>query len=309
MINERLKIVLGFILICLIWGSTWLFIKIGLDTLTPMFAVGVRFLIASAILLGIMKFKSLTLKTDTESIRLYLVLTFLSYIFPFSFVYWAEQYVPSGLTSVLFAILPFWVIFFSWILLPKEPIGVYKILGSVLGFTGIAFINWDEFSLDFGEFTMCIFLIILAAVMQGASSVFVKKVGGGHHPLSMNFIPMFLTGIILIPAGLLVEDTSKLGYSQNALISILYLASFGTVVSFGVFYWLLKRINVVILSLSTFIIPIIAVLLGWIFLNETLSSKHIIGSSFVLIGILFANFKGFVNYYKERTRRKDVGSY
>lgn len=309
MSSDKLKIVLGYIIICMVWGSTWIVIKIGLTTLTPIFAVGVRFLIASIVVLGIMKLKNLELLTDSQSVKLYLILAFFSYIFPFSFVYWAEQYVPSGLTSVLFAIFPFWVIIFSWFWLPKESIGVYKVMGSILGFAGIAVIYWDGFSVDFGDYTLGIIIILISAIMQGAVAVIIKKHGKELNPLSMNFVPMLLTGVILFPIGLLFEDTSRIAYSENALFSILYLAIFGTVVAFGVFYWLMKKINVVILSLSSFITPIIAVFLGWTFLDEILNSKHIIGSSFVLIGILFANFKGLINYYKEITRSRNVGSY
>jgi len=229
-----------------------------------------------------------------------------SYIIPVTLVYWAEQFIPSGLTSVIFAIFPFWVIIFSRFAFPNEKIGIYKFLGVVIGFIGIAVIFKDELSFDFGSSMLGIIAAVISAIMQGGVAVVIKKYGEKINPVSINFIPLIITGLVLIPAGFIFEDTTRLAYSNNALFSILYLSTIGTVVAFTIYYWLLKKINIVILSLSSFITPIIAILLGWFFLNEKLNSNHIIGTSLVLIGVLFANFKGLLNYYKEVTRTRNV---
>ena len=263
--GDKTKIVLGYILICLIWGSTWIAIKLGLDTLTPMFAVGLRFFIAAIVLYFIIKLNNIDIQTDSKSIKLYLFMGLFSFVIPFSLVYWAEQFVPSGLASVLFAIFPFWVILFSRIAFPKERIGMYKLFGVILGFIGIAVIFKNEFSFNFGDNTLGILAVILSAIMQGGVAVVMKKYGQELNPVSMNFYPLLITGLVLVPIGLLFEESSRITFSSNALFSILYLSIVGTVVAFTVYYWLLKRINVVILSLSSFITPIIALLLGWFF--------------------------------------------
>lgn len=306
MSGEKTKIVIGYILISTIWGSTWVVIKIGLDTLPPVLAVGLRFFIASLVLWAIIKIKNIELLTDSKSFKLYLFMSVFSYIVPFTLVYWAEQFIPSGLTSVLFAIFPFWVIIFSRFAFPNEKIGMYKILGVLLGFIGIAVIFKDSLSFDFSSATLAILAAVASAIMQGGVAVVIKKHGGKINPVSINFIPLLITGILLIPVSLIFEDTSRLKISYDALFSILYLSTVGTVVVFSIYYWLMKKINVVILSLSSFITPIIAILLGWFFLNEKLNVNHIIGSSLVLIGILFANFKGLLNYYKEVNRIRNV---
>jgi len=306
MSGEKTKIVIGYILISTIWGSTWVVIKIGLDTLPPILAVGFRFFIASLVLWAIIKIKNIELLTDSKSFKLYLFMSVFSYIVPFTLVYWAEQFIPSGLTSVLFAIFPFWVIIFSRFAFPNEKIGMYKFLGVLLGFIGIAVIFKDSLSFDFSSATLAILAAVASAIMQGGVAVVIKKHGGKINPVSINFIPLLITGILLIPVSLIFEDTSRLKISYDAVFSILYLSTVGTVVVFSIYYWLMKKINVVILSLSSFITPIIAILLGWFFLNEKLNVNHIIGSSLVLIGILFANFKGLLNYYKEVNRIRNV---
>ncbi|MFZ1289775.1 MAG: EamA family transporter, partial [Melioribacteraceae bacterium] len=112
--SNSLKIVLGYISICLIWGSTWLAIRLGLDSLTPLISAGLRFLLASILIFSIVYIKKIELHLDSKSIKIYIFLAFFSFAIPFGLVYWAEQFVPSGLTSVMFGIFPFSVFIFSW---------------------------------------------------------------------------------------------------------------------------------------------------------------------------------------------------
>jgi len=303
--NESLKIGLGYLLITLLWGSTWMAIRIGLDSLTPMFAVGLRFFVASFLVLIVMKISKVKLQTDLLSIKLYLFLAFFSFIIPFSLVYWGEQFVPSGLTSIIFAVFPFFVILFSWILIPSDKIGIYKSIGVFIGFLGITIIFWKDVLSDFSENSLGMLAILVSAIIQGYVAVIIKKHGNKLNPLSMNFIPLLISGVILIPLGLIFEDRNSLAFDLKAILSIMYLAFFGTVLTFTTYYWLMQKINVVILSLSTFLTPIIALILGVIFLNEEFTENQIWGSSLVLIGILFANFRGILNYYKVKEKNFD----
>ena len=303
--SESFKIGLGYILITLLWGSTWLAIRVGLDSLTPMFAVGLRFFIASFFVLIVMKISKVKLQTDPLSIKLYLFLAFFSFIIPFTMVYWGEQFVPSGLTSIIFAVFPLFVILFSWLMIPNEHVGIYKLIGVLIGFIGIIIIFWKDMSLDLSENSLGMIAILVSAIIQGLVAVVIKKHGNKLNPLSMNFVPLLISGIVLIPAGLIFEDSSSLVFDVKAISSILYLAFFGTVITFTTYYWLMQKINVVILSLSTFITPIIALILGIVFLSEKFDTNHIWGSSLVLMGILFANFRGLFNYYKVKEKRID----
>lgn len=295
--NKNVKIASGYILICLLWGSTWLVIRIGLDSLTPILAAGIRFLFASVFIFGMMKIKKVSLQTDSLSIRLYLMMGFLSFVIPFGLVYWAEQFIASGLASVLFAAFPFLVILFSRITIPSETIGLYKIIGTILGFAGIFTIFSDDLSLDISQDFWAMIAILISATMQAGIAVTMKKYGGHLNPLSMNLMPVLIAGVVMIPLGFAFEDTSTVVVDGKAIFSVLYLAFFGTLLTFTTYYWLLKRINVVILSLSAFITPIVAIVLGWLILNESLSGRDLIGAILVLIGILFANFRGLLNYY------------
>jgi len=294
---EKAKIIIGYTFISLVWGSTWLAIRLGLDSLSPLISAGLRFFIASILIFVVIKMRNAPLQKDRTSIKLYFFMGFLSFVIPFGLVYWAEQFIPSGLTSVLFGVFPFSVFLFSLILLENEETDKYKLISVVLGFIGILIIFYDGFQVDIKNHILGLVAVIVSALFQGLVAVVIKRWGGHLNSFSMNGPPLLIAGISMIFLAFLFEDSSKWIFDENAIFSILYLAVFGTVLAFSTYFWLLKRINAVILSLSSFITPIIAVLLGWLILNENLSQQVLLGTLFVLLGILFGNFNALKKSY------------
>lgn len=292
------KIALAYATICFIWGSTWIAIRYGLESLTPFFSAGVRFSLASFFIFILMRIKSITLQTDKVSLRLYFLMGFFSFVIPFGLVYWAQQFIPSGMAAVLFAVYPFWVVIFSHVRIPSDFIGFFKIFGTVLGFAGIVIIFSDSFVGDISNYLIGMFAVVLSGIMQAWIAVSIKKFGHHLHPLSMNFIPMVIAGISMLLIAFFTEDLSTLKFNENAYLSILYLAFFGSVVTFTSFYWLIKHVNLVILSLVAFITPIVALVLGYFFYNEILSTRHFIGSALVLTGVFWANLGNLLRLRK-----------
>lgn len=301
-----IKIFLAYLALCVIWGSTWMAIRYGLESLTPMFSAGVRFLLASIFILILMRVKSLTLQTDKVSLRLYVLMGFFSFVIPFGLVYWAQQFIPSGMAAVLFAVYPFWVVIFSHVRIPSDFIGFFKIFGTVLGFAGIVIIFSDSFVGDISNYLLGMFAVVLSGVMQAWIAVSIKKFGHHLHPLSMNLIPMAIAGISMLLIAFFTEDLSTLKFNQNAYISILYLALFGSIVTFTSFYWLIKRVNLVILSLVAFITPIVALILGYFLYNEVLSTRHFIGAALVLTGVFWANLGNLLKLRKGSIIKAEV---
>jgi len=292
------KIFLAYLALCLIWGSTWIAIRFGLESLTPMFSAGVRFSLASVIIFALMRIKNIPLQTDKVSLRLYLLMGFFSFVIPFGLVYWAQQFVPSGMAAVLFAVYPFWVVIFSYLRMPSEFIGFYKIFGTILGFTGIVVIFSDAFAGDITNYLIGMFAVVLSGTMQAWIAVSIKKFGNHLNSLSMNFIPMVIAGISMLVIAFLVEDLTTIRIDENAVLSILYLAFFGSVITFTTLYWLIKRINLVILSLIAFITPIVALILGYFIYSEVLSTRHFVGAAMVLTGVLWANLGNLLKLRK-----------
>ena len=212
-----------------------------------------------------------------------------SFILPFGLVYWGEQFIPSGLASVLFAVYPFFVALFTRVFIPEEKIGVIKIIGMIFGFGGIVIIfSQNIFTVGIDYFWGMV-AVLASGLLQSTIAVAIKKYGQHLHSLSMNLIPMAIAGAGMLLLGVFFENTSSLKFDTKAIASVLYLGIIGSVVTFTAYYWLLKRINIILLSLTAFITPIIALLIGWVFLDETLMPNQIFGSFFVLTGLLIAN--------------------
>ncbi len=283
------KIIITYAILCFVWGSTWLAIKMSLESFPPFLSAGIRFFIASFTIIILIRLRGTELLTDRDSMRLYFMMGFFSFVIPFGLVYWAEQYVDSGLASVLFGVYPFFVAIFSYFMIPNEEIGLVRIVGMILGFVGITIIFKDSFSLKITDYILGMFAIVLSAMMQAFMAVTIKKHGKHLNPLSMNLVPMMIAGIVMLSVGLLFEGFGRIKITETGVLSVLYLAVIGSVVTFTSFYWLLKKVSVIIMSLIAFITPVVAIFLGWVLYGEVLSDNHMVGTTFVLIGVLIAN--------------------
>jgi drug/metabolite transporter (DMT)-like permease len=289
--NHRLLTWTGFIIISTVWGSTWLAIKIGLSTMPPFFAAGFRFVVASVVLYTIVRLRKLHIPFTRDAWTVYFALGILSFAIPFALAYWGQQFIPSGLGSILFCAFPLCVALFSHFLLPDERLDAFKVVGTLLGFLGILVIFSPDLHVADNSAVAGMAAILLSATMQAYALVVTKKHGQEISPITMTFVGMFMASVILLLLGLLFEPTSAIVWSREALGSILYLAIIGSVLTFVSYYWLLKRIEAVYLSLTSFINPIVAVVLGALILDERLASTVLGGAALVLTGILISNGK------------------
>mgnify|MGYP001302882593 FL=1 len=287
MIRITPLIAIGYLAICLIWGSTWLVIRLGMESLTPFVSAGVRFTIASSVILLVMKIRSIPLIFDGSAMKIYLVGGFFSFLIPFGLVYWGQQFISSGLASVLFAVYPFSVAVVAHFTLHDEKLKKTKIIGMLVGFIGIIVIFSDSFAIRFNlmEF-FGMAAVVGSGIIQSFVVVLIKKEGKHLNPFSMNLVPMAIAAIGFLAAGLLIEDVGRNRFDLIGLSSVFYLGIFGSIVTFTTYYWLLKKVSVLLMSLIAFITPIIALILGWMVYDEKLTVFHLIGSILVLTGLL-----------------------
>ncbi len=304
--SERLKVIFAYTAICTIWGSTWLAIKLGLETMPPLLSAGLRFIIAGIVLYTIIKIRKIKIPWNPSTYWFFIIVSLTSFSFPFGLVYWGEEKVSSGLTSILFAVFPFCVAIMSTIFLPKERLNAAKIIGIIFGFLGIVTIFFQDVQLGTGtEQFFGMAAIVLSAAIQAFSAVMIKKHGHDISPVVVSFIPMSFAGIILVSSSLIFENFSAVHFTATGVASICYLAIFGSVTTFVSYFWLLKRVEVVLLSLTSFITPIIAVVLGVIILDEHVSSYIFAGTFLVLLGILTANASDIRLLIRRRVFQKD----
>lgn len=287
--STGLKIIV-FSALCLIWSSTWIMIKVGLESAPPVTAAGLRFIIASIIIFAILIHRRISLPRTRRFYWLSLYLGLFQMGFPYALVYWAEQHITSGLTSILFSTMPFTVAVLARMLL-DDPLTLPKIAGILIGTLGTTVIFWGGISASGSNSIWGICAALGSAFFASLSSVLVKRYARSYHPLASIFWPMLIGGTLLTIGGRLIETNRTVTWNLTTIGSILYLAVLGSVVAFGLYYWIIKHIDVTVLSYQTFIIPILACFIGWIFLRETVTINIAIGGGMILVGIALATFR------------------
>jgi drug/metabolite transporter (DMT)-like permease len=289
--GDRLRLWIGFVIVSTVWGSTWLAIKIGLETVPPFLSVAARFLVADLVLGGIILLRKERIPWTPNAWRVYLSMGVLTFTLPFALVYWGQQFIPSALGSILFATFPFCVAVVSRVMAPSERLDRYTMLGILFGFLGVLIIFWGDIQVSDSRALWGMGAILASVVMQAVSLVQVKEWGHDVSPVVMNFVGMMMGLVALFVLGLFVEGAQPVTWTLPAVLSVLYLAVIGSVLAFVAYYWLLKRIEPVYLSLTSFINPIVALVLGSVVLKETLRASVFTGALLVLAGILVANWR------------------
>jgi drug/metabolite transporter (DMT)-like permease len=289
MISERARVWIGFVVVSWVWGSTWLAIKIGLESVPPLIGSGLRFLIAGVILGAIVAWKKIEVPLTRELRWMYVILILISYALPYGIVYWCQQFIPTGLSSILFGAYPLWVALLSHFLLSNERLDGFKVAGIMIGFAGVVVIFSRDVHWADSRGFVGMAGILSTTLMQAFGLVMIKKRFQAVSPFAFNMVGMSIAGALLLLAGLVFESVTTVKWDTAAVGSILYLAVVGSVIAFGTYHWLLKRVEAVYLSLVTFINPIIAVILGAIVFHETLEASVFAGAGLVFFGVLIAN--------------------
>jgi drug/metabolite transporter (DMT)-like permease len=280
----------GFVFgsLCFVWGSTWLAIKVGLGSLPPITFAGIRFVIASCLLASYAIARKIEFPRDANSWRVMLFLSLSQIAAPYALVFWGEQYMTAGLTSLLFATLSFFVAVFAHFMIPSERITTRKVLAMLLCFIGVAVIFSRELMFTANSFFGGIAVVVSAGI-AGCANVVGKKYSESINSTLNVVVQMGVGSVLLVVAGLVLEHGASLSFGPKSVFAILYLAAIGSTFAFVALYWLFTRMEVTRISLFTFITPIVAVLLGWFILGERVDLNVAIGGSLILAGVVLLN--------------------
>jgi drug/metabolite transporter (DMT)-like permease len=298
--TERSGIWLSYFIISTVWGTTWFAIRIGLETIPPFLSAGIRCCLAAVVLYLLLRIRGEVIPTSRIAWRVYAALGVLTIGIPFALVYWGQQYIATGLSSILFALFPVCVALVSHVMLKSEPLNIFKVASIVLGFLGVMVIFSSDIAVAESNSVLGMLAILVAVFLQSVALVVIKKYGEPVSPMAMNFVGMAIGGTMVLALSMLVESGRPVVWTWQGIASLAYLTIVGSVITFLAYYWLLKRIDAVYLSLSSFINPIVAVLIGSLALGERLSPLTFTGAGLVLIGMLAANGKTI--YAKITTR-------
>ena len=276
---------LVFTFLCFVWGSTWLAIKVGLGSLPPITFAGIRFVIASSLLASYAIAKRVQFPKDANSWRVMLFLSLSQIAVPYALAFWGEQYMTAGLTSLLFATLPFFVVVFAHFMIPGERVTARKVSAMSLCFIGVAVIFSRELMFTVNSFWGGI-AVVASAGIAGCANVVGKKYSQSINSTVNVVVQMGVGSILLVAAGFHLEHGVPLTFDYTSVFAIVYLAVLGSTFAFVALYWLFTRMEVTRISLFTFITPVVAVLLGWLILGESVDINVAAGGSLILVGVM-----------------------
>jgi putative membrane protein PagO len=276
-----------YAMLCLIWGSTWLVIKVGLVGVPPFLAAGLRFLL-STLLVGLVlavRRKPFNLTRDDKVCVLSLGL--LVFWIDYAAVYWAEIRISSGLTAILFSTMPLMTSLLSAYWTRSETLSGRKVVGILVGVLGTALLFWPNDRLGLHH-ALGMLAALGASLCAAINLVTMKKHGRHGDPFVLNFLGMGIGAACLLAMSVAFESWPAVVWSRSNVLAILYLCIFGSVIAFSAYYYLIKKMDATIVSLSTLIIPIVALILGRAFLDETVTPLAVIGIATILAGVTIA---------------------
>lgn len=276
-------------LICLIWGSTWLVIKIGMIGVPPFLAAGLRFSLAAAILFVLALWRRRGLKMDRDGWTCAISSGALNFTLAYACVYWAEQYISSGLSAVLYCTMPLAVSLLSRFWTKTETLSARKLAGIAVAMAGTVVLFRPERALSRQE-TLGMLVALASVLLAAVNLVTVKRHGKRADVFLMNAWGMGMAAPCLLLLSLVFDSYAGLTFTRSNLAAIAYLALFGSVVAFLSYYHLIKIMEATTLSLITLIFPIVAVWLGWLFLKEEVSRAMLGGMAAVLGGVALSLF-------------------
>ena len=283
-------------LLILIWSSTWVAIKIGLEDCPPLLGAGVRFVLAGLVLLAIAAVQRRSLRTDRS---LAFVLALAPFAFAYGLVYWGEQYVPSGLAAVLFGVLPLYTALIGAVLLPDEPLSGRLLAGVCIAIGGLALAFLESVELGSAEKAAIGATALALSPLGAAVGGIAQKLRAAElDAVVLNGWAMLFGGLMLLPPSLLSEDWGEFAWTGESVGSILYLALFGSAIAFVTLTVLLRQISAMAMSFLAMVLPFGALIFGALLYDESITARALGGAALVAAGLLVAQ--------RSRRRRKEA---
>jgi drug/metabolite transporter (DMT)-like permease len=269
-----------------VWGGTWVAVGVGLEDLPPFTFAGMRFLIGSGVLLGVIWVRGVGLPRTGSDWRLIVGTGLGAFAVSYAAQFWGMQFVPSGLAAVLFATVPLFSLVFAHLTLPKEAMTPASVGGVTLGFLGVLCIFADRLGTTEPRALLGVAACLVGAASMAGAQVTIKARGNHLDPVVLAAMQMGLTGVLLFGVGWGIEGNPfVLRWTVSAAVSLVYLAVIGSALGFFLFYWLLKHMDVT-KALSVMLThPPVAIFLGWLILGEALGWRVFVGATAILVGL------------------------
>lgn len=289
-VNQNTKAWLAFASVSLLWGTTYMVIRVGVETFPPMLFAGIRHFIAGVLLLSYFLFIKKTPLPPRREFKHIAVMGLLMLTFGNGLFVWAEKYVNSNIAALLSTLSPFFVFVFSWMAGNEKP-SPKLILGLTLGIVGQVALFYDKWALmEEPEYFWAMLALVAGAICWSYGSVYRRKADLSMNALYFTGWQMLIGGFAFIPFALIKGEQHEMHNIQpEAIWAIIYLIILGSIVAYGSFMYVLAKLPTTVVSMHTYINIIVAVILGWAILEEDLNWMIGISTILTLTGVYLVN--------------------
>lgn len=278
------RLVLCFATVYLVWGSSFLMVRIGVQDLPPLLFSAGRCVIAGVLLLAVARWRGEALPGTWREWRLMAFFAVTMIVFSNGPVTYALQYLPSNEVALLNASIALWI---AWLgtLGPKgQPLALRSWIGLAFGFVGVGLLVWrGEFRLD--AHLGWQLLALLASVVWASGSIVYRNSALQSGPIAFNGAMMLLGALGLGAGGVASGELSRWNWAPGGLWAMLYLGVFASAITYTAYLWLIKNARTDHVATFAYVNPAIATLLGWIVLGEHLAPAQLAGMLIVLAGV------------------------
>ena len=284
------KVLLNYAILCLIWGTTWIVLKKSLmDGTPPLFGSGIRFFVAGLILWAVIFYKKDLPPFTSQAMRIYFQFGIMNLTISYGLTYWATQFIYSSLSSIIWSGFPLCVAVFSYFMLPDEILTKKKILSLILGTSGALLILKEGMNFAENQVLFGIIMVMIAVIIASYPSVYLKRYSNVVSPLHLNAMSQLMAGILLLSVSFIFESNQQMNWSRYDIFALVYLTGPGSLVAWFIYIWLYSHISMAQISYIAFFPPVLASILGWIILDETLTVLAIFGGGLVILGAVLVN--------------------
>lgn len=279
--NLLLLLILG-----IIWGASYLFIKVIVAEVPVLTLVAGRVTLATVIMWGILRARGLSLPRSRRMWGAYAMLGFLGAALPYSLISWGEQYIPSGLASLLQATTPMFTVILAHFLSDDERVTMSKIMGVVIGFVGVGILMLPDPSTGLRADLLGQLAIVGSSLCYAGVAIYARSRLRGQPPLVSATGQLTMGMVYMLPASLLIDRPFGLSPSLPVLASWMVLTILGTVVAYVIYFTIIERTSATFVTMVTYIIPVNGLMLGALVLNEQLNATVLGSLVLILLGVL-----------------------
>jgi len=303
--SEESKVISAYLAVCILWGSTYLAIRIGVSAFPPELFAGIRFLLAGTMMLLYAKFKGLAFPSDLKSIRDQSIVGLFLLLGGNGLVVWAEQWVNSGIASLLVATIPLYMAVIELFVPGRPRIDFKGWLGLIIGFSGVALLVLSgpgEGSTDFRGTVA----LLLAAFLWAVGSVYSKGFTPTGSVVSNIGVQMLAGGIGLSIVGVSLGELSRISISAKGIGAMLYLVVFGSLIGYSSYIYILQKWPAAKAGTYAYVNPPVAFLLGALILDEPFTLTLLVSTAVILTGVLLVQLSKTKNNRKEKAMKENT---